>query len=361
MKLKMPATKGHAQVVADPFWQELYDLLFQLRHLQLICCPDSGSHEEESRISPFNAELKKMYEGLSGGIRFNSFDSIKSHQIGKLALAWSEGREVEFDFDPKKAISADPNAWSDRFYIVFGDNPFISDSRLRLARAEMHAEIARLFRDVWGAEKRDFRYWYDLERFGYQGHLFRSVARNRKERDEAILAYRPGEEIPLERLEKVLPSFSEGMTATIDHVMRFPRAGGERPREERNQMAKDFILHNRIADAPFVKLQAIMFASIAMRATGGQKEPPNEGTTTDIDTVSHLLPYCDAMFMDNGCRSLLMDVPKDLRPPESVKVFSTNVREEFLKHLRAIRGTMSTEHIQAIRDIYGDRDLHGFV
>jgi len=93
MKLKNPATKGHATVAADPFWCELRDLLFQLRQLQMICCPDSGSHEEESRTSPFSADLKKTYEGLSSGITSKAFDSIKSEQIGKLALAWSEPRE----------------------------------------------------------------------------------------------------------------------------------------------------------------------------------------------------------------------------------------------------------------------------
>jgi hypothetical protein len=67
MKLENPATKGHATVAADPFWRELHDLLFQLRQLQMICRPDSGWHEEESRTSPFNAELKKTYEALSGG------------------------------------------------------------------------------------------------------------------------------------------------------------------------------------------------------------------------------------------------------------------------------------------------------
>src|ERR1022692_4901045 len=48
MKLKNPATRGHAAVAADPFWRELHDLLFQLRQLQMICCPDSGSHVQES-------------------------------------------------------------------------------------------------------------------------------------------------------------------------------------------------------------------------------------------------------------------------------------------------------------------------
>ena len=138
MKLENTTTKGHATVAADPFWPELHDLLFQLRQLQMICCPDSGSHVQESRTSPFNAELKKTYEQLSGGITFTAFESIECQQIGELALAWSEGREPAFDFDPSGVLSKDPNEWNERFYIVVGDNPFISEARLRQVRAGLH-------------------------------------------------------------------------------------------------------------------------------------------------------------------------------------------------------------------------------
>jgi len=89
-KLKNPAARGHERVRANPFWQQAYDHLFQLRQLQMICCPDSWSHQEESRISTMNADLKKMYENLSGGITFESFDGIKSMQIGELARSWVE-------------------------------------------------------------------------------------------------------------------------------------------------------------------------------------------------------------------------------------------------------------------------------
>ena len=359
MKLKNSATKGHATVAADPFWRELHDLLFQLRQLQRICCPDSDSHVQESRTSPFNAELKKTYEQLSGGITFAAFESIECRQIGELALAWSEGREPAFDFGASGVLSRDPNEWSERYYCVGGDNPFISEARLRQARTELHANVARLFRDVWAKEKRNFEYWYDRERFGYQGHLGAAVVRSKKARLDAMLAYRPGTEISLENLEKTLPSFAESLLASLQQIMRFPRGGGERSREEINRLEIEFGKANRIADAPFVRLQALMFAAIAMRAAQGQKEPPNEGTTTDIDTVAHLLPYCDAMFMDNGCRSLLLDVPTALRPPETAKVFSLNVKGQFLGYLRSIREGISAEHIQAIREVYGDDHLEG--
>jgi hypothetical protein len=357
MKLENSATKGHAAVVADPFWRELHDLLFQLRRLQMICCPDSGSHEEESRTSPFNAELKKTYEALSGGITFKAFDSIKSAQIGELALAWSEGREPAFDFDPSSALSGDPNGWNERFYAVYGDNPFISADQLRKVRTELHSIAAHLFRDVWGKQKHTFEYWYDLERKGYQGHLLKAAVKHKRERDEAVFSFKPSEEPPLEVLGKIPPSFPEGVIEGIDRAMQFPRSGGMRPPNEQLEMGREFLARNRISDAPFVKLQSLMFAAIAMRAAHGQKEPPNEGTTTDVDTVAHLLPYCDAMFMDRGCRSLLLDIPTELRPPETARVFSLGVKTQFLDYLRTIRNGISAEHVQVIREVYGDHSL----
>ncbi len=296
MKLDNPGVKGHERVVVQPFWRELRDLLFQLRQLQMICCPDSSSHEEESRISQYNAQLKKTYEALSGGIVFKSFDSIKSQQIGELARAWSERREAEYDFDPRRVLSGNPNEWNERFYMTSGDNPFIVPAKLKLYRTELHAHMSRLFRDVWAKEKQSFRYWYDLDRFAYQGHLGNAVVRSTKERFEAVLGYRPGTEISLKNLEKALPSFAETLLAGLQHIMRFPRDGRERPSEEISRLETEFGKANRIAEAPFVRLQSLMFAAIAMRAGQGQKEPPDEGTTTDVETVAHLLPYSDAML-----------------------------------------------------------------
>ncbi len=40
---------------------------------------------------------------------------------------------------------------------------------------------------------------------------------------------------------------------------------------------------------------------------------PNQGTATDINIVSTLLPYCDAMFVDNKCRALFPTFPEITR------------------------------------------------
>ena len=218
----------------------------------------------------------------------------------------------------------------------------------------MHAHVAHLFHDVWSQEKRSFQYWYDLERKGFQGHLGQAVVKARRERAEAMLAFRPGVEPSLEVLGKFLGSPEEALCEGLRRIMLFPRTGGERTPEEVAALEKSFGEANRIAEAPFVKFQAMMFAAIAMLAAGGKKEPPNEGMTTDIETVAHLLPYCDAMFMDNECRSLLLNVPLALRPPEASRVYSLNCRAEFLEYLRSLRADLTPEHIQALRDVYGE-------
>lgn len=337
VKLKNPTTPAQAKLAADPFWQEMYELIFQLRHLQMICCPDSWSHQEESRISNMNAYLKEMYERLSGGNSFHQFNDIKSKQIGELALAWSEGREPQFDFDPRSVLHKDPNVWNERYFITFQDNPFATEAGIRQTRRANHANVARLFTDVWAKQVQDFDYWYDLERTEYQRGIAKVFVRCQRERQKTIASIKPGEAISMEALDNFLPSWIEGLMFSIKHVMQFPRNGGVRSQEDQARLLWSFLKSNRISEAPFLKLQSMMYAVIAMKAAGGQREPPNEGMTTDIDNVAHLLPYCDAMLLDNECRALMLNVPTRVRPDDAKKLYSMQVKGEFLAFLREIR------------------------
>ncbi len=171
MKLRNASAAGHDKVLADPFWADLNALLFQLRHLQLICCPHSESHEQESRISGFNPQLKQVYEALSGGISFHSFQAIEINQIAELARAWAAESQPTFNYDPRRVLSRNPDQWSERYRMTFGDNPFVVPAQINQNRSQVEAHIARLFFDVWKKENRGFEYWYDLERNEYRSQL----------------------------------------------------------------------------------------------------------------------------------------------------------------------------------------------
>jgi hypothetical protein len=124
-------------------------------------------------------------------------------------------------------------------------------------------------------------------------------------------------------------------------------------RAEAKERLESFFRENRIKDAPFNRIASAMHASIAMKAASGQKKPPNQGTVTDIALVSTLLPYCDAMFMDNGCRAILVDVPQSHQQFDTTKVYSLNRRGEFLNYLKGIEAAATPEHLALVAEIYG--------
>ena len=110
-----------------------------------------------------------------------------------------------------------------------------------------------------------------------------------------ILAFRPGVPPSLEDAARMMYSPEEALHESLKHIMQFPRDGGLRSLDERNKLEKSFGDANRISEAPFVKLQALMYASLAMRAASGQKELPNEGNRyrhRDRSTPAALL-RCD--------------------------------------------------------------------
>ena len=93
--------------------------------------------------------------------------------------------------------------------------------------------------------------------------------------------------------------------------------------------------------------------SLAVKAAAGQKEIPNQGTATDINIASTLLPYCDAMFVDNKCRALLQDIPKEYALPYPCKVFSLKTGADFIQYLTGIRDSVTANHLALIKEVYG--------
>jgi hypothetical protein len=356
-KLKNPASRGHAGVAANPFWQEFYDLLVELRELQLICCPDSWSHQQESRISGMNSDLKNMYEQFSGGITFRNFPDIEAKQVWELAHAWVEQREPEFDFSARSVLSADPDVWNERFYLSFADNPFLDETEVASSRQAVHQAIAEIFRDKWAAEDRSFEYWYDQERNEQQKIYASAAIQAVGDRAQAMTAIISGVNPGLDLLEKMMMSPQEGLLQGVIDILGRGENGSMRPKEETTEFMRSFAVANRIAEAPYNKLEAMMWAVIAMRARGGQRDPPNVGMATDIKTISRLLPYCDTMFVDRECRSVLANIPGKFKPAMVERVYSMQTRREFLAYLRGLRSDMSEEHIAGLREAYGEKVL----
>ena len=115
----------------------------------------------------------------------------------------------------------------------------------------------------------------------------------------------------------------------------------------------EFLRSDSMFAVPFIRINASYWASFAVKVAAGQKTPPNRGAANDAEIVSTLLPYCDAMFLDNHTRSLITDVPKNRQLPYGTRLFSPSSGDQFLAFLDEIINCVPKDHLDLVRDVYG--------
>jgi hypothetical protein len=76
-----PETRAHQAGRVNQEWLELFRWLDRLVKGQLIACPESLFHQDESLVSRFRAPLKRMYEYLSGDTSFQDASYIDQSQL----------------------------------------------------------------------------------------------------------------------------------------------------------------------------------------------------------------------------------------------------------------------------------------
>jgi len=104
---------------------------------------------------------------------------------------------------------------------------------------------------------------------------------------------------------------------------------------------------------PHIKVRSMLYAALARKAAAGRKRPPDQGMVNDIEIVSVLLPYCDAMFIDKECHSYLSERPLSEKIDYGTKVFSLNNKAEFLEYLKELEKRASREHLKKVAEVYG--------
>ena len=79
---------------------------------------------------------------------------------------------------------------------------------------------------------------------------------------------------------------------------------------------------------------------------------PTKGFFTDVDVISCLLPYCDAMFLDVECWSYLSELKRSGKLSYDARVFSLRTKNEFADYLDGLSARASLEHRRLVREIY---------
>jgi hypothetical protein len=348
MKFLNPEVRGHERAAAVPFWKELFESLGVVCHLQLVACPDSREHHHESLTSPFYKALKHTYEHFSGGVSFHDAEAIRIRQIAVLARAWLKNESINFDFRPESISSGRLHEWSGRIFVtVDGVLPGTVDE-LRTARGKTHKGLQQVF-EQWQREKKSFKEVFAAEKAAYGQTLAQMYADDCRKRAQMAVMMMRGQMPPL---NDVLPSRTETLVRNLQFIFQ-----EEVGREQGNAKLAEFFKSGAINEAPFNLVGAAMYASLAAKAAAGQKEIPDQGTANDTNVVSTLLPYCDAMFVDNKCRALLQDILRDCSLPYTCKVFSLKTGADFIRYLTDIRDSVTPDHLRLVEEVYGPEPM----
>jgi hypothetical protein len=344
MKSLDTSTKGHGRTAADPFWLKLFDVLEFASKMQIIVCPDSDEHHQESLVSPFYQRLKRIYQHFSNGISFHDSRTIRRIQLVEIAERWLSGEKPEWTLDPRRVTCGDLHGWQSPISVSVslqhGEDVL---EEIRAVREQVHQEMQNAFQ-YWKSEKLSFDERFANEVGGYGKKLLIDVAKWREVLRELQFGPRP-----IDQREIYTPPAVEILVAVITAFRQ--RALAE---DEAWDRAIAFFSSDVPSTSPRRQIFGLLYAALAWRTQNGQTHAPNQGMVNDITVISDLLPYCDAMFLDNSARALLLDIPSNRKPPYSGEVFSPNVRDDFLAYLEDLITGTSEEHRTMVREVYGE-------
>ena len=338
-----------AERAAPEVWARLFDALDTTLKLQLVVCPQSRLHEQESIVHKHFAMLRRLYEHFSCGTRFEFPTRVHGLQLSHALEAHLAGSAPNFDvIDRRAVIAGEPDDWQQRIQITLNWTAALPDAAKHRSAREKSGEIwARLF-EGWRRNPQTFDEHYRRELKGHAETTVRllgehlAVMEQLNNPTEGALAHLVEDAVNY-RLE-VQNAYDLAAQAI---------GAGVTPAEALTFVAK-FLYSDIASSAPMNELNALLFAALGRRAANGQKKPPSRGMWQDFEAISAFLPYCDAMFVDNECAGLIAEEPLRSRTSAfSSKIFSTRTVEAFIAYLHSLEAAAGEPWRELVVRTYG--------
>jgi len=342
MKAINPATRSHRRPVLDR-WRELFRRIDRLVKLQLLVCPGSPTRDHESAVSPFHDALARMSSLLSGGARFHSSVDVRLLQLDR-CVRRSFGDPIDATGTAEEVVLGSLHGWTPKLQLSV-EFPFsVSDlRRLRATRDRTQALLHELNESRWLQERLSFDEWV-LEESREFGRLLKFYYEQFLERASDVFSGRR----PISELN--LGDIAHRTIESVRHAIMSLGIG----RDNAQERALAFIASDDVNNVPSIRINSMLYAARARKAASGQLRPPRASFVNDVQAISSYLPYCDAMFVDNECRALLVEEPVRSRLGYSTRVFSVSIWSAFTQYLDSLLGTCTDERRALVRTVYGD-------
>lgn len=318
-----PRAPKHDTVL--PYWGQVASRVESLVQAQLIVCPTTEIHRDESSQVAYSRELRQVSERFSLGYRFDDADELLGRQVMKAFNAFAIGTMPEFSRDPATVIKpSDIHAWSDllRYSVEFPEDPAWVE-HLRSSREHQHAQLATIFARWQGERDRPFEEWREEEIGGWRERM----------RNETV--GRHGR-VLLAEMRRVARCRTDSDAAA-------------------KQLVAEFLDSDTVGEIPYLKITSSALAALARKAASGQKRVPGQGTLNDVRSIAIVLPYCDAIWIDNEFAALLRERPLCDSLFPATRIFSVGSRDEFLSYLDGIEASASPAHWDSVRAVYGEQ------
>lgn len=331
----------------DPFFKALFEKLDRLNKLQLIICPDSNNHFNESIVSPYYSFLKRMYEQLSHGTTLYDSETIKRFQITENFREWVGDAKKPLDIGDM-LMGDNLDGWQSRLIISVSlrDQDPALPQELRRERDETSDALTKVF-ERWQTESaKSFNDWYEEERASFG----QSIIKNYMSTLIDYVDFASGQNtVDINSFSSLLSQTS--VTFTIIHRKLKEKGFSD---NEVFKKSIEFFNSEKVKEIPYLRLSAILFAGLAKEASLGRKKPPTKGMFNDVEVLAAYSPYCDALFVDNECKRLLSSRDAKSKLDVSSKIFSQDNKEDFLTFLDEIEKTATKKHIELVKQVYGE-------
>jgi hypothetical protein len=339
---KTPAEHGLNKTV-DPFWHLLFEKLKYLLGWQVVVCPQSSAHDRESVLSRHHSSLKGTFENVSLGVSFYDFETIKRFQLSDHLKHWLRGQpERTSEIKAHRVLHRNPHVWTDRFLITV--NLAQTPGYVEAVKAEREA-VQEALTGVFQRWKENadvaWEQWFEEEALDYGPSVLTAYMRDLGKFREVYEGRRPPSE------DDVFPTQNQILVGLLMRDIRDARVAEDQVQSK----LVEFLRSPSLKLVQFNRIAAALYASVAKKAPH-QNKLPTKGFSIDVDVISSLLPYCDAMFLDVECWSYLSELKRSGRLSYDARIFSLRNKDDFANYLEELAAGVPPEHRRLVREIY---------
>jgi hypothetical protein len=337
-------------------WREIYEKIDTLLHYQLIICPYSSIHEDESILAnkthtqAYKA-LESMYQHLGHWKHFTHTEEIERMQYYNAFKRYLRDKIDLPDWSIERHMD-EFHEWSETIFISVksGFLEWMMDE-LDSEKDQIHSAIGDVYDNVWIKEKRTYDELFDLEMRAHGRSIYMWYAKSLDDLDKAQKWLVSVESVMWSILWKewwIFHLFTDlltraWITGAIDQI---------------GEIVK-FLYKSDLSIAPFINIQSALWAGIAELAYKNQlsKKQVNAGMSKDVTAVAHYLPYCDAMLVDWVVQRVMEYKPvKEKIGHYKSEIFSwkSNSLNAFSEYLDSIYLNMTPVHKEVAERAYGN-------